>query len=199
MTAGSHRTAPSDSFYPGAGGKENVQEKVQDVNSNNVRDSTESEAGDNAGGSKKPLHSRLANVLGQLEMKPLWEEFNELGTEMIVTKAGRRMFPTFQMRLFGLDPMEDYMLVMDFVPVDDKRYRYAFHTSSWVVAGKADPNSPPRIHVHPDSPAKGAQWMKQVVSFDKLKLTNNQLDENGHVSQSVLFLNLPIFIYTFFV
>ena len=50
-----------------------------------------------------------------------------------------------------------------------------------VVAGKADPNSPPRIHVHPDSPAKGAQWMKQVVSFDKLKLTNNQLDDNGHV------------------
>ena len=29
---------------------------------------------------------------------------------------------------------------------------------------------------------KGAQWMKQVVSFDKLKLTNNQLDDNGHVN-----------------
>ena len=28
---------------------------------------------------------------------------------------------------------------------------------------------------------QGAQWMKQVVSFDKLKLTNNQLDDNGHV------------------
>lgn len=54
-------------------------------------------------------------------------------------------------------------------------------SSSWVVAGKADPISPPRIHVHPDSPAPGAAWMKQVVSFDKLKLTNNQLDENGHV------------------
>ena len=35
----------------------------------------------------------------------------------------RRMFPTYQVRLFRLDPMEDYMLVMDFVPVDDKRYR----------------------------------------------------------------------------
>ena len=82
-------------------------------------------------------------------MKALWEEFNELGTEMIVTKAGRRMFPTYQVdhnddhitrrriilmrmmmiihlnqvRLYGLDPMEDYMLVMDFVPSDDKRYR----------------------------------------------------------------------------
>lgn len=127
------------------------------------------------------LHSRVASVQVHMEMKCLWEEFNELGTEMIVTKAGRRMFPTYQVRLYGLDPMEDYMLVMDFIPVDDKRYRYAFHTSSWVVAGKADPNSPPRIHVHPDSPAKGAQWMKQVVSFDKLKLTNNQLDDNGHV------------------
>lgn len=34
-----------------------------------------------------------------LEMKALWEEFNELGTEMIVTKAGRRMFPTYQVWL----------------------------------------------------------------------------------------------------
>ncbi len=35
----------------------------------------------------------------QLEMKSLWEEFNELGTEMIVTKAGRRMFPTYQVAI----------------------------------------------------------------------------------------------------
>jgi len=39
----------------------------------------------------------------------------------------RRMFPTFQVRLYGLDPVAEYMLMMDFVPVDDKRYRYAFH------------------------------------------------------------------------
>ncbi len=93
---------------------------------------------------KKPLHPKLHGLEASLEMKPLWDEFNELGTEMIVTKAGRRMFPTFQVRIYGMDPMEDYYLVMDFVPVDDKRYRYAFHTSNWVVAGKADPNSPPR-------------------------------------------------------
>uniref|UniRef100_G1R0F7 T-box domain-containing protein n=1 Tax=Nomascus leucogenys TaxID=61853 RepID=G1R0F7_NOMLE len=89
----------------------------------------------------------------------------------------RRMFPTFQVKLFGMDPMADYMLLMDFVPVHDKRYRYAFHSSSWLVAGKADPATPGRVHYHPDSPAKGAQWMKQIVSFDKLKLTNNLLDE----------------------
>ena len=57
------------------------------------------------------------------------------------------MFPTYQARFYGMDPLEDYMLIMDFIPVDDKRYRYAFHTSNWVVAGKADPTSPPR-HEH---------------------------------------------------
>ncbi|XP_056639946.1 T-box transcription factor TBX1-like [Diorhabda carinulata] len=123
----------------------------------------------------------LVNAGAILEMKHLWDEFHSLGTEMIVTKAGRRMFPTFQVKLCGLDLHSEYMLMMDFVPVDDKRYRYAFHSSSWVIAGKADPVSPPRIHVHPDSPATGAQWMKQTVSFDKLKLTNNQLDDNGHI------------------
>ncbi|XP_003744781.1 T-box transcription factor TBX1 [Galendromus occidentalis] len=129
----------------------------------------------------KPLHPRLSAVQCALEQKQLWDEFHRLGTEMIVTKAGRRMFPTFQVRLFGLDSSADYMLLMDFTPVDDKRYRYAFHNSSWVVAGRADPHMPPRMHVHPDSPAKGAQWTKQLVSFDRLKLTNNQLDDNGHI------------------
>lgn len=52
------------------------------------------------------------------------------------------------------------------------------------MAGKADPATPGRVHYHPDSPAKGAQWMKQIVSFDKLKLTNNLLDDNGHVSRA---------------
>lgn len=39
-----------------------------------------------------------------------------------------------------------------------------------------------------DSPATGAHWERQpVLSFDKVKLTNNPLDQNGHVSLSSLF------------
>uniref|UniRef100_A0A8B9V5X8 T-box domain-containing protein n=1 Tax=Anas zonorhyncha TaxID=75864 RepID=A0A8B9V5X8_9AVES len=133
--------------------------------------------GPGAGGKNR----RVCHAAARLEMGSLWEEFNRLGTEMIVTKAGRRMFPTFQVKLSGLDPSADYVLLMDFVPLDDKRYRYAFHSSSWLVAGRADPAAPGRVHFHPDSPAKGAQWMRQIVSFDKLKLTNNLLDDNGHI------------------
>ena len=36
-----------------------------------------------------PKNPRVSGVMVQLEMKALWEEFNHLGTEMIVTKAGR--------------------------------------------------------------------------------------------------------------
>jgi hypothetical protein len=92
------------------------------------------------------------------------------------------MFPTFQVKLSDMDPNSEYMLMMDFLPLDDKRYRYAFYSSSWVIAGKADPHLPGRIHVHPDSPQRGNQWMKNVITFDKLKLTNNLMDDNGHVN-----------------
>nr|XP_046244610.1 T-box transcription factor TBX1-A [Scatophagus argus] len=124
---------------------------------------------------------QVSGVHVQLEMHALWQQFDHLGTEMIVTKAGRRMFPTFQVQISGMDPTAEYVLLMDFVPVDDKRYRYAFHSSSWLVAGRADVVAPSRMHFHPDSPACGAQWMKQTVSFDTLKLTNNLLDDNGHM------------------
>ncbi|XP_008557784.1 T-box transcription factor TBX10 [Microplitis demolitor] len=160
-----------------------LTESCNDSNNNNrsSNDSLGSSSSPENNNSKRPLHHALVGVGAALEARPLWEEFHHLGTEMIVTKAGRRMFPTFQCRLYGLEPNIDYLLVMDFVPCDDKRYRYAFHSSAWVVAGRADPISPPRIHVHPDSPANGSHWMKQPVTFDKLKLTNNQLDDNGHI------------------
>lgn len=53
------------------------------------------------------------------------------------------------------------------------------------MAGKAEPQPPCRTYLHPDSPAPGSHWMKQSVSFLKLKLTNNTLDQHGHVSNKV--------------
>jgi hypothetical protein len=47
----------------------------------------------------------------------------------------------------------------------------------------AEPHMPGRLYIHPDSPASGSHWMKQPLTFHKLKLTNNNLDQNGHVSQ----------------
>lgn len=117
----------------------------------------------------------------ELQMRELWQRFFELGTEMIITKAGRRMFPAIRVKVSGLDPKSCYLLMMDVVPLDNKRYRYAYHSSKWVVAGNADAPMPGRVYIHPDSPALGEDWMRQVVSFDKVKLTNNELDQQGHI------------------
>lgn len=38
---------------------------------------------------KKPFHPKLANIKMVLESKSLWDEFDKLGTEMIVTRSGR--------------------------------------------------------------------------------------------------------------
>ncbi|NXL88430.1 TBX5 factor, partial [Alectura lathami] len=118
-----------------------------------------------------------------LHERELWLKFHEVGTEMIITKAGRRMFPSYKVKVTGLNPKTKYILLMDIVPADDHRYKFA--DNKWSVTGKAEPAMPGRLYVHPDSPATGAHWMRQLVSFQKLKLTNNHLDPFGHVSDGL--------------
>ncbi|XP_069771509.1 T-box transcription factor TBX20 [Narcine bancroftii] len=125
--------------------------------------------------------AEMAKISCNLETKELWDKFHELGTEMIITKSGRRMFPTIRVSLSGVDSEAKYIVLMDIVAVDNKRYRYAYHRSSWLVAGKADPPLPARLYVHPDCPFTGEQLSKQMVSFEKVKLTNNELDQHGHI------------------
>ncbi|XP_077595280.1 T-box transcription factor TBX21 isoform X1 [Stigmatopora nigra] len=43
-----------------------------------------------------------------------------------------------------------------------------------------------RMYVHPDSPNTGAHWMRQEVSFSKLKLTNNKGGTNNLAQMIVL-------------
>ncbi|XP_040566165.1 uncharacterized protein [Lepeophtheirus salmonis] len=112
-----------------------------------------------------------------LEAKDLWGQFHSHGTEMVITKSGRQMFPQMKFRVSGLDNKSKYILLLDIVAADD--YRYKFHNGRWMVAGKADPEMPKRMYIHPDSPSTGEQWMQKVVSFHKLKLTNNISDKHG--------------------
>lgn len=43
----------------------------------------------------------------------------------------RRMFPIFQVQITGMYPAAEYVLLMDFVPVDNKRYRSDKH-AEWL-------------------------------------------------------------------
>ncbi|XP_076846298.1 T-box transcription factor 16 [Brachyhypopomus gauderio] len=119
------------------------------------------------------------NIRMTLEDAELWKSFHEIGTEMIITKPGRRMFPHCKINLSGLVPYAKYILLVDMVPEDG--FRYKWNKDKWELAGKAEPHPPYRTYLHPDSPAPGSHWMKQPVSFLKLKLTNNALDQHGHI------------------
>ncbi|KAK2912257.1 T-box transcription factor TBX4 [Channa argus] len=121
----------------------------------------------------------IENIKVILHERELWKKFHEVGTEMIITKAGRRMFPSYKVKVTRMNPKTKYILLIDIVPADDHRYKFC--DNKWMVAGKAEPAMPGRLYVHPDSPATGAHWMRQLVSFQKLKLTNNHLDPFGHI------------------
>lgn len=91
----------------------------------------------------------------------------------------RRMFPACRVSVTGLDPEARYLFLLDVVPVDGARYRW--QGRRWEPSGKAEPRLPDRVYIHPDSPATGAHWMRQPVSFHRVKLTNSTLDPHGHV------------------
>ncbi|XP_034105649.1 T-box transcription factor TBX6 [Drosophila albomicans] len=121
----------------------------------------------------------LPGVEAKLENNDLWQQFHQIGTEMIITKSGRRMFPSMRVSLSGLEDETNYCVLLEMVPIGDCRYK--FSGSQWVPAGGAEPQSPQRMYLHPDSPATGAHWQSQALLFNKVKLTNNTLDSNGHI------------------
>ncbi|KAM4719228.1 T-box protein VegT-like [Anableps anableps] len=132
-----------------------------------------------------PLASSAANCYWQgcirmtLKDSELWKSFHTIGTEMIITKHGRRMFPHCSISLAGLQPFANYVIMVDVVPADN--FKYKWKKEQWEVAGKSEPQPPCRTYIHPDSPAVGSHWMEQSLSFLKMKLTNNTLDQHGYI------------------
>ena len=55
--------------------------------------------------------------------------------------ACRRMFPTVKASVSGLQPAQQYFVLMDIVLAEENRYKYS--GKEWVVAGKAEPQLPP--------------------------------------------------------
>jgi hypothetical protein len=114
----------------------------------------------------------------------------------------RRMFPTLRYRLSGLEPNASYAVFLELSSGDDARYKFQVgcaqlcaHTrvfvlqnGRWIVAGRAEPSPATgggqrsRVYAHPDSPAPGRIWMRQALSFHRVKLTNNMPDPQTHVS-----------------
>ncbi|XP_069453970.1 MAX gene-associated protein isoform X4 [Ovis canadensis] len=136
-----------------------------------------------------PADCTVGGITVTLDNNSMWNEFYHRSTEMILTKQGRRMFPYCRYWITGLDSNMKYILVMDISPVDNHRYKW--NGSWWEPSGKAEPHVLGRVFIHPESPSTGHYWMHQPVSFYKLKLTNNTLDQEGHIILHSMHRYLP--------
>lgn len=136
-----------------------------------------------------PADCTSGSITVTLDNNNMWNEFYHRSTEMILTKQGRRMFPYCRYWITGLESNLKYILVMDISPVDNVRYKWNGHI--WEPSGKAEPHVLGRVFIHPESPSTGYYWMHQPVSFYKLKLTNNTLDQEGHIILHSMHRYLP--------
>lgn len=78
------------------------------------------------------------NIKINLQDQDLWNQFKQIGTEMIITKTGRRMFPTMRLNVTGLESKAKYIMFIDIVPFDNNRYK--FSKGEWLASSKAEPH-----------------------------------------------------------
>uniref|UniRef100_S4RGM0 T-box brain transcription factor 1 n=1 Tax=Petromyzon marinus TaxID=7757 RepID=S4RGM0_PETMA len=137
--------------------------------------------------SKGPPQAGLVPGKAQKDLcnRALWIKFHRHFTNRLITRVGMRMFPFLSFTVSGLDPTAHYNIFVDVVLADPNHWR--FQGGKWVPCGKADTNvQGNRMYLHPDSPNTGAHWMRQEISFGKLKLTNNKGGTNNTGQMIVL-------------
>ncbi|XP_076819691.1 T-box transcription factor T homolog 1-like isoform X2 [Clavelina lepadiformis] len=138
---------------------------MESANTKNLKDALNSSVMSQADHSDKNNGVKMS-----LLEQSLWIKFNKFVNEMIVTKNGRRMFPVLKATVTGLEPGSMYSIMLDFVPVDNNRWKYV--NGEWIPGGKPEPHVSSCPYVHPDSPNFGSHWMKQPIGFSRVKLTN---------------------------
>lgn len=105
------------------------------------------------------------------------------------------MFPHLQLSIGGLQENVKYCVLVEMQPVSQHRHKYcgsntfdengnkSGNSGGWTKAGQAEsqPDIEHRIYLHSESPARGTHWMKHVVNFNKLKITNNATERSSNV------------------
>lgn len=130
--------------------------------------------------------SEIESINVELTNESLWNKFHVHTTEMILTKQGRKMFPTLQYSISGMDANKKYYIFVELVKTVPNSWKY--QSGKWIQCTGQSQNETPNkclIHMHPDSPNTGAFWMKNELLFAKLKLTNN----NQIANENILLLN----------
>ncbi|RTG83890.1 uncharacterized protein DC041_0012607 [Schistosoma bovis] len=91
------------------------------------------------------------HIYFQLKEQKIWSDIYLHNTEMIATNTGRRIFPSLSVYVFGLNPNDQYIFLLDMLLIQ------------------------PHIFKHQEeSPKTGAYWMESGVNFTRVKITNTK-------------------------
>ncbi|KAH9520405.1 hypothetical protein Btru_060681 [Bulinus truncatus] len=113
----------------------------------------------------------------------LWKRFTDVGTEMIITKKGRRVFPVPSYMICDLDHDKLYNVTLQIQSVDNAIHKYL--NNEWITCKEGAQFYPTPVpgrntYLHPYSPNTGAHWMREPITFSGLKISNN-LDALGTI------------------
>ncbi|CAK9295282.1 unnamed protein product [Gordionus sp. m RMFG-2023] len=95
------------------------------------------------------------------------------------------MFPTIKVRFSAsnIDPNAKFIVGLEMKRVDNIRYRYSYNIAGWLISGKRinkpTPANKEVVLIYSGPPLTGKQLVKQRFSFEKVKLTNNEIASEG--------------------
>uniref|UniRef100_UPI00358ED79C uncharacterized protein isoform X3 n=1 Tax=Myxine glutinosa TaxID=7769 RepID=UPI00358ED79C len=136
-----------------------------------------------------PITLTSGKVAVTLVNHRFWAMFHVNGTEMLIARSGRRMFPYCQFDIDGLDPNMDYIMALDMVPVDSQ-HNQMFDDACFPVVHSTS-ECPNQLYLHPESPSLGLHWMKRKITFCKVKLTNHYFQKNEYLLLSAMHRYAP--------
>lgn len=126
----------------------------------------------------------MVYLKGVLQEQPLWQQFHEHHNEMIITKAGRCLFPLIRINLeeapdgtLWIDPDAYYRISIMMRPMDEHKWKW--RQGRWTPLLASMPVSD-QYHAGANElvfyeKQRGSEIIEAGLSFDRLKLSNRPI------------------------
>ncbi|PIC54589.1 hypothetical protein B9Z55_003780 [Caenorhabditis nigoni] len=124
-----------------------------------------------------PCSSKIKLKLANEE---LWQKFPQPMEMLILMKTGKKLFPTLEYSVDGLDKDALYEVELHMERANNNRYNYS--KIKWLESESDLPNTPTEKVKHSNGILTGEQWMADSICFESVRLTNDpNLKSPNHI------------------
>ncbi|CAH8626828.1 unnamed protein product [Schistosoma haematobium] len=117
------------------------------------------------------------HIYFQLKEQKIWSDIYLHNTEMIATNTGRRIFPSLSVYVFGLNPNDQYIFLLDMLLIQPHIFKH--QGDRWIISSQSEVLNHShtlegKYYIQEESPKTGAYWMESGVNFTRVKITNTK-------------------------